>query len=1506
MTDPTTSGRPGCPDLDSLAQDPYAPGVTGHIGECMPCRVVADLLRERRRAEHARDRRAECAKFELLIAARDGGSITPPAARLLDAHLRSCAECTAAAVTSPPLHDTAAAPSANAAALQTVPSEAYALGREIARGGMGRILVAEDLRIGRRVAVKEVLDTSRVTAQRFEREARVTARLQHPGIVPIYEMGRWPDGAPFYAMRLVEGETLYEAARTKQGLGERLALLPAVIAATEAVAFAHSHDVIHRDLTPRNILVGAYGDTVVIDWGLAKDLGAKADADASETRGPYRDIAKLDNALTSTGAVVGTASYMPPEQAAGDPVDKRADVYALGAILYQLIASAPPYNRNNSADVLGAIKRGPPAPLESIVPEAPRELASIVRKAMAREPADRYPDAAGLARELRRYQTGLVVESHYYSRPDRMRRWFRKHRVLAIATLTALLVIGTVGSLALSRVLAERTRAERGERDAIAQRQAAERTNNTLLEEQGRQELLRGNKLRALAYLDEAYRRGADSVALRVLLAAATRELGLRERTLPCGGLVTSIVVDTAEQRVAAACGDVGKIWRIDDGTLLATLGPMPGAFWRIKFSGNGSRVVTWGTAGTRVWDAATGSLLATFDGDPGSAAISADGSIVSTGATDGKVRVWNVATGALQRTFTVLPKPGLVGGTLLSNDRVIAAGEITTGDFVFYDLPTGARLGSASIGGRLLDGDVRAGRLVLCGRDVRVWDQDSRQLVATLSGHTDLVLGCELSPDGSQVLSSSADGTAKLWDIASGRALRTFQHGGNVKHVAFSADGQRVVTVNGGSGSLNVWTTSGALLAVFEEPSETADRAFAFVGDRVITETDDGALQVWRLGGLVPTSFTPPHDERVVPASDDAAYGITTGKDGTVHVWNARERRRLEVGELREPFTVFNGRLAAVGPDGDVRILDVASGTEVRRLHPSEPVQDLRLTWDGRRLAITLPSAPEIWDVEAGVRVWRMEGMTLGALDERGTNVVAWKDPQRVEVWNVDDNTRRATFQLDRPAELLELSHDSARVVMQNRDRLALWDVATQRRVLEVTTVMGAGVDPTGHFVAATGQDGVVRTWRIADAALMASFVAPGLDVMTPSPDGELLAVGVFFGAESRVVSARDGRILARWPIVGRDYTTNERDVQATIAVPTWTRDGTALLGRGAVLERWEVPRESRTPAAFHEAVRTHLVWEMKAGELARITRRLRGYVRRKGAPVRDAVVLVDRDAVARLGAVGKTDASGAFSIDLPSVRTYQVAAQLDNVAFSQPRSVECQDVETVVDIELDLAGAIVGRVIGDDGKPRGGVRVTAYTTDDEGQTVTAADGNFTIGALAGQRAYELHVYSDTGLELPASVSFPHPRVANGSDTVRGVDLVIDSKGFDLDLKRRYHIVNVENGKALAASGQGTMMLVPRASAPVWKLTPLDRGYVRFTLVAMGDEQSLDGDHMAPSGAYSGQAWRLRHEGDAFRLSNAYQTDANSLDGSVEPVRAAPTADRASQRWQILAVPDE
>jgi serine/threonine protein kinase len=308
---------------------------------------------------------------------------------------------------------TATASATPPAELPSVPREAYAIGEEVAQGGIGRVLRARDRRLDRPVAIKELLHRNTAQEQRFVREALLTARLQHPAIVPIYEAGRWPGGDPFYAMKLVSGRSLAERIGERAGFGERLALLPHVLTATHAVAYAHSRRIIHRDLKPHNVLVGEFGETLVIDWGLAKDLAS--DVADEPVAAPTRQARPTGEGLTLQGDVMGTPSYMPPEQAAGAAVDERADVYALGAVLYHVLAAVPPYHDAPWEQLLARIAAGPPRRIELLAPQLSDELAAIVHKAMARDPAARYRNAEELADDLERFQAGQIVAAHAYS-----------------------------------------------------------------------------------------------------------------------------------------------------------------------------------------------------------------------------------------------------------------------------------------------------------------------------------------------------------------------------------------------------------------------------------------------------------------------------------------------------------------------------------------------------------------------------------------------------------------------------------------------------------------------------------------------------------------------------------------------------------------------------------------------------------------------------------------------------------------------------------------------------------------------------------------------------------------------------------------------------------------------------------------------------------------------------------------------------------------------------------
>ena len=350
----------------------------------------------------------------------------------------------------------------------------YRLGAELGRGGMGRVVEAFDTHLGRAVALKEVLPShSGNIAKRFQREVRITARLEHASIVPLYDAGVMADGRPYYVMRRVSGRPLDELIARARGMAERLALLPNVLAAIDAVAHAHRRGVIHRDLKPQNILVGELGETVVIDWGLAKVIGE--DEPPPPSLEPHIPSA-ADSLKTQIGAVFGTPGFMAPEQARGDELGPGSDVYALGATLYQLIAGKPPVRGTSATEVIASTMENKIVPLADVAPNAPVELATIIGKALAPDPAQRYPDAGELAEDVRRFTTGQLVAAHRYTRRQRLARFARRHRAaLAVAALAAT-AVAILAWVSVHRIVQERDAATAARAEAERQRIAADQS----------------------------------------------------------------------------------------------------------------------------------------------------------------------------------------------------------------------------------------------------------------------------------------------------------------------------------------------------------------------------------------------------------------------------------------------------------------------------------------------------------------------------------------------------------------------------------------------------------------------------------------------------------------------------------------------------------------------------------------------------------------------------------------------------------------------------------------------------------------------------------------------------------------------------------------------------------------------------------------------------------------------------------------------------------------------
>jgi serine/threonine-protein kinase len=346
--------------------------------------------------------------------------------------------------------------------------------RPHARGGLGEVYVALDEELHREVALKEIQDRFADhpdSRARFVREAEVTGNLEHPGVVPIHGLGCYPDGRPYYAMRFIRGEPMHDAiarfhaadANARRDPGERsLALrelLSRFVAVCNAIAYAHARGIVHRDLKPANIMLGEYGETIVVDWGLARVLD-RPDGEQTTAERPVILGPGSGSAPTEMGQVVGTPAYMPPEQAEGrlDRVGIASDVFALGATLYCVLTGQPPYCGD---DVLAQARRAEVTPARQRKAVVPRALEAVCAKAMAARPEQRYATARSLAQEVQRWLADEPVEAYREKGSDRARRWGRRHRSVVSGAVVLLLscVVGLSVGLWAVRLEQAKTKA---------------------------------------------------------------------------------------------------------------------------------------------------------------------------------------------------------------------------------------------------------------------------------------------------------------------------------------------------------------------------------------------------------------------------------------------------------------------------------------------------------------------------------------------------------------------------------------------------------------------------------------------------------------------------------------------------------------------------------------------------------------------------------------------------------------------------------------------------------------------------------------------------------------------------------------------------------------------------------------------------------------------------------------------------------------------------------------
>ena len=1071
----------------------------------------------------------------------------------------------------------------------------YELKAEIAHGGMGVVYRGRQVSLDRPVALKMILPDKLddEAVKRFRQEAESAGSLDHPNIVPVYEIGMH-DGQHFLSMRLIEGRSLKEDLPRLRKNSRAAARLLATVA--RAVHHAHQRGVLHRDLKPQNILVDRDGQPHVTDFGLAKRVAAGRE-------------------VTVTGAWAGTPEYMAPEQAAGEfkGLTTAADIYGLGAILYALLTGDPPF-RDAYPAILRRISEDEPARPRSLDRRIDPDLETICLKCLEKDPNRRYPTAAELADDLDRWLGGEPITARPVSRWERARKWVRRKPAIA-ALSAAVLLMGLVG---LSGVLWQWRAAVDNERRA----RASEQKEATARVEAERQR----NQARKAS---EALRQANRVVVEREQEAIAARDEATRQRNEV--DRVNAGLKETLRQvrrnAYFAHLAVAQREWEAFHVTRARELLENPdeaefrGFEWhylkrlyypeRLTLHGNSDRMtgVAFSADGSQVFSAST---------SPAANRASGERIPSSGGAT---VKVWDAASGRELRTLAGTAKavpafPMLVPANL-------RAASFTLSDVEGLAIsPDGQRLAAASN-----------------DATVEVWEAASGRKLVSLKGHTKDVTCVAFSPDGERLVSGSVDQTVKLWDIGSGRELRTISgHNDRIAAVAFSPDGKQLAS-SGGS-AIKLWNSDtgqelltfkrsrGLFLGGLAYSPDGKSLAFGVANDTIeIRDPANGQRLValnGHAGGIMALAFTPDGKRIALASSDDSIklWRADTGEelhtfrghtsmvrsvafspdgkrlasaswDQTVKLWDVaydqepltlvdptrtNEGVSWSTGDVRGiSFSPDGQRLACGYKNGSVRLWDTATGRELLTLRGhTRDVWGVAFSPDGQRLAsASMDQTVMLWNAATGQELFTFKGLADGAtgvaFSPDGQRLAAtslyqtvkvWDVPSATELFSLADHTRATWLGTWSPDQTrgLAFSPDGKRLASASRRSASvrLWDTSSGRELLTIEGprfiffVTSVAFSPDGQRLAAAYDDSTARIWDAASGRELLSLKGTGSAVVF-SPDGQRLA------------TANDDATVKLWDAAtGQDLLTLKPNTYAILGV-TFSPDGKRLASIGA-----------------------------------------------------------------------------------------------------------------------------------------------------------------------------------------------------------------------------------------------------------------------------------------------------------------------------------------------------
>lgn len=900
----------------------------------------------------------------------------------------------------------------------------------LGQGGMGRVYAARDGRLRRQVALK--IAATPALAGRLAREAWITAQLEHPGIVAVYDAGE-TDGQAWYTMRLIRGRTLRERLAACPDLPSRLALLPHLHAACQAVAYAHAMGIVHRDLKPSNLMIGEFGETQVADWGLAVPL----------------DEAQADWERIAPGPAAGTPRYMSPEQAAGAPASRASDVYGLGAALYELLRGGPPEP--------GAIALPPPIP---------RDLAAIVRRCLQPEPSARYADAGALADDLGRWLAGQRVEAHEYHPVELLGRVIRAWRVPIAVGGVALVALAVVGGIGVRRTAQARS--------------AAEANLAVALTQQGLAALLDERLPEAQVLAAHALRYGPSPEA-RGILAAIGEPAATRTATSPLPERCRHEAVVAPDARTMA-CRAEGRLqlWGLDplarradldlavveepvwvgDALLVATADSLvwirdgratstvPGAAWwpiaagDVAFATQGpaarrldpdgsfvefpicpaTRSTIRGVAGELVVGCADG-VLRTYGPDggvrrelalgerPAWSVVSDDPHGLIVGRLDGGVQALLLPEGRWTEPVRGPTRSVLALQAVPATPMVLVLGE--RGGPRIWNTLTGGWAGSLPAGASRMYPGTTPGEVLLVGATLERW-QIAGTSRPTVLGYPSGLSQATPSPDGTRLAVALGTGDVVERRLADGQELRRWSWGEEVaKAVAYGGDDVLVGAAMGAPGQvLGPGLARQALIggSVLRRAGHLGDGrvwALDYAGSALLLSPSTGAVSRQPLGARAHDGGSSPDGStavvvdargRVWQLAGDAwrevsqledALAVDVGDGGTPLV--VARRREVCIDGRCSPFdgdvldvALHGGHLAIATLSGDVAVLDVATGELVARLRGhTARVSSVEFGPDGDWLV------SGSWDGTA--RIWDLSGLTRPAAELVAEGERAW-----------------------------------------------------------------------------------------------------------------------------------------------------------------------------------------------------------------------------------------------------------------------------------------------------------------------------------------------------------------------------------------------------------------------------------------------------------------------------------------------------------------------------------